>query len=60
MVVSDRIALVTSNVFSAPSEYAGVEILIFVILGAVELYADFSGITIIYFRYAQGRSIDNH
>lgn len=43
MVVSDRIALVTSNVFSAPSEYAGVEILIFVILGAVELYADFSG-----------------
>lgn len=43
MAIADRIALSTSNVFAAPSDYAGVEIFVFVVLGAVELYADFSG-----------------
>lgn len=43
MVVADRIALYTSNIFAAPELYMGVEIAIAVFLGAFELYADFSG-----------------
>ncbi len=43
VVIADRIAIYTSAVFTAPAEFAGVEILIAVILGVFELYADFSG-----------------
>ncbi len=43
IAVADRIALFTSTVFADIESYAGMEILIAVMLCAVELYADFSG-----------------
>lgn len=43
MVVADRISLFTSAVYYTPSDFAGIEIVIAVVLGAIELYADFSG-----------------
>ena len=43
IAVADRIALFTSTVFADIESYAGMEILIAVMLCAVELYTDFSG-----------------
>lgn len=43
MVVADRLVLYTDTIFSNPASYAGVEILIAVVLCVIQLYADFSG-----------------
>lgn len=43
MVVADRLVKVTSTIFAKPEKYAGVEILIAVLLSVVWLYADFGG-----------------
>ncbi len=43
MVIADRIALFTTTIFTVPEKYAGVEILLAVILSVFQLYADFSG-----------------
>ena len=43
LVIADRIALFTGTIMADVSMYAGMEIVLAVILGAVELYADFSG-----------------
>lgn len=43
MVIADRLAVYTSAVFDMPVNFAGVEILLAVILCVLQLYADFSG-----------------
>ena len=43
LVLADRIALFTSTIYSAPAEYSGAEIIVAAVLGAVQMYADFSG-----------------
>lgn len=43
MVIADRLVLFTSCVFGAPTEFAGVEVVIAVIFSVVQIYADFSG-----------------
>ena len=43
MVIADRLVLYTSAVFSTPESFAGVEILIAIVLCVFQLYADFSG-----------------
>lgn len=43
MVIADRIALFSNTVFASPGEFAGIEIALAVVLGAVQIYADFSG-----------------
>lgn len=43
MIVADRLVLYTSAVFAAPEDFAGVEILLAVLLSVLQLYADFSG-----------------
>ncbi|MCD7765579.1 MAG: hypothetical protein LUH53_03550 [Lachnospiraceae bacterium] len=43
LVIADRLALFTSTVFAEPSNFAGTEIFLAVVLCAIELYADFSG-----------------
>ena len=43
MVIADRLVTYTSAVFNAPENFAGVEILLAVILCVLQLYADFSG-----------------
>lgn len=43
IVIADRLVLYTSAVFEAPEKYAGIEILIAVVLCCIQLYADFSG-----------------
>lgn len=43
LVIADRLVVYTSAVFSDPSQYAGMEIVLAVILSIFQLYADFSG-----------------
>lgn len=43
MVVADRLALYTTAVWDVPDYHVGLEMLLAIVLGAVELYADFSG-----------------
>lgn len=43
MVVADRLALYTTAVWNMPDYHVGLEMLLAIVLGAVELYADFSG-----------------
>ena len=43
MVIADRLALYTGSVFSAPGNFAGIEVFIAVILSVMQLYTDFSG-----------------
>lgn len=43
MVIADRLILFTATVFADPASFAGLEIIIAVALGVVQLYADFSG-----------------
>ncbi len=43
MVIADRLSVYTTVVFAKPDEFAGVEILLAVILCTIQLYADFSG-----------------
>lgn len=43
MVIADRLTVYTSVVFDTPMNFAGVEILLAVILCVPQLYADFSG-----------------
>lgn len=43
IVVADRLALFTAAVSATPQDFAGVEIVLSVVLGALQLYADFSG-----------------
>lgn len=43
IVIADRLVFYTAAVFSDPSQYAGVEIVLAVILSVFQLYADFSG-----------------
>lgn len=43
IVIADRLVIYTSAVFSDPSQYAGVEIVLAVILSIFQLYADFGG-----------------
>ncbi len=43
LVIADRLNLYTSVVYKDPGAYAGFEIIIAVILGAIQLYTDFSG-----------------
>ncbi|MFI3173443.1 MAG: MBOAT family O-acyltransferase, partial [Eubacteriales bacterium] len=43
MVIADRLVLYTATVFATPKDFAGVEVLIAVILCTIQLYADFSG-----------------
>ena len=43
MVVADKIAPICTMVIQNPYEYFGINILFFIILYAIELYADFSG-----------------
>ncbi len=43
MVIADRLALFTGTIFAAPSDYAGVEVLLAVVFSVFQLYADFSG-----------------
>ncbi len=43
IVVADRLALFTGTIFTAPGEFAGIEVFLAVTLGAIQLYADFSG-----------------
>ena len=43
MIVADRLVLYTSAVFDDPGNFAGVEVLLAVLLCVLQLYADFSG-----------------
>ncbi len=43
MIIADRLTLYTSPVFASPESFAGVEIVIAVILCVIQLYTDFSG-----------------
>ncbi len=43
LIIADRLAMFTAPVFADPSAYSGVEVLLAVVLGAFQLYADFSG-----------------
>lgn len=43
MVVADRLVVYTSEIFSSPGNYAGVEIFLAMIFSTIQLYADFSG-----------------
>ena len=43
MVIADRLVVYTSAVFGDPMNFAGVEMLLAVILSVFQLYADFSG-----------------
>jgi alginate O-acetyltransferase complex protein AlgI len=43
MVLADRIAIFTTAVLNSPGDHAGSVLLLAVMLGAIQLYADFSG-----------------
>lgn len=43
LVIADRLVIFTNAVFTAPADYAGVEIVLAVVLCVFQLYADFSG-----------------
>ncbi|MCD8082492.1 MAG: hypothetical protein LUE86_02920 [Clostridiales bacterium] len=43
LVIADRLVVFTNCVFDSPTDFAGVEILLAVVLCAFQLYADFSG-----------------
>ncbi len=43
LVIADRLVMYTSVVFADPAAYSGVEVLLAVVCGAFQLYADFSG-----------------
>lgn len=43
LVIADRLVIYTNAVFNAPQKFAGIEIVIAVILCCIQLYADFSG-----------------
>lgn len=43
LVIADRLALFTGTIYADPGPYAGVEIALAVVFGAVQIYADFSG-----------------
>lgn len=45
IVIADRIALLVNPVYSAPSEYSGLTLLITTYLFAFQIYCDFSGYT---------------
>lgn len=45
LVVADALARVVTRVYADPTAYAGIELLLASMLFAVQLYADFSGIT---------------
>lgn len=43
LVIADRLVVFTGKVFSSPADFAGIEILLAVLLCTFQLYADFSG-----------------
>ncbi len=43
LVISDRLSIITSTIYSDPVTYSGFYIVLVVILGWIELYTDFSG-----------------
>ncbi len=43
IVIADRLAMYTGTIFASPGDFAGIEILLAVVLSVIELYADFSG-----------------
>ena len=43
MVISDRIAIITTTIYNNPEEYAGLYLLTAGMLGWIELFTDFSG-----------------
>ncbi len=43
LVISDRIAIITSTVFTSPDRYPGFYLLVATILSMLQLYTDFSG-----------------
>ena len=43
LVLSDRIAIVTSTIFSNPERYGGAYLLVSIVLSMLQLYTDFSG-----------------
>lgn len=43
MVIADRLVLYTATVFAEPDKFAGVEIVLAIVLCVIQIYADFSG-----------------
>lgn len=43
LVVAERLSMYTTDIIAKPAEYAGVEVIVAVVLNAFQIYADFSG-----------------